>query len=213
MPDREQIFASLRSDLKDIILRTGGLDEAEEKKYLESFAERICEAAEAEALTIYQNQGSENIFYFIYYHPSLLHSVYSSPAMVSCLKEKLVGYRIPEGVGIVGEVIQTGKSFIFSKDKDRRRMLDLSEYTGFAVSSMVTVPLALQSPIGALQILNKNRYSDRFKFVEEDLEVIEPLSDLLSLLLAKSWQLLDGEAEDSESQAEIKEDLNPSDLR
>lgn len=191
MSDRVSILASLRSDLKSIILDPEPRKEEDERRHLESFAERICEAAEAEALTLYRKVGDENIFYYIYYHPSLLHSVYSSPAMVACLKEKLVGYRLPAGTGIVGEVIKSGKPCIFSKDFNRGKMLDLSEYTGFPVSSMATLPLAVRHPIGALQILNKNRYSDRFKFIDDDLPTLEPLADLLSVLLAKYWNLLD----------------------
>lgn len=85
----------------------------------------------------------------------------------------LMGLRVPASQGINGRVFRTGISDITHKVSERVEWNDaVDAVTGYHTESMLTVPIKRPNgdPIGAMQLLNGQRYFDQY-----DLEVLEVL--------------------------------------
>lgn len=142
--------------------------------------ERVLETLNAEAgsLWLVDKQGRQNICHLA-----------EGPA-----KSRILGLRIPEGVGIVGNVIKSGKpevildcstSSAFSKDVDSR--------TKFVTKSMICVPLIIDDEsYGAIQIINK-RHGSNGQFDEDDCELVIQLATVASLSV-KNARILEMES-------------------
>ncbi len=179
-PETTAILQAIQAELR----KEGKPSEEEEKTTLNTVSKMIVNVLKAEALTIYKICRKENIFHFIYYSPTLTRTPFPNSSLVAVLQEKLLGYRLPEGMGIVGQVIETGQPDVFKKAPEDKRMLDLSEYTGFSVHSMMTFPITARETLGAIQILNKKT---THAFVETDVVFMNRLMEPLSFYLSKAW--------------------------
>jgi PAS domain S-box-containing protein len=89
-------------------------------------------------------------------------------------KEKVCGWRLPLGEGLVGWVAHNGESLIVNDSgRDERHYTELDKLTGVELNSILSVPLiAKQNIIGVLQVLDTalNRFS------KADQKFLEPLA-------------------------------------
>jgi signal transduction histidine kinase len=72
-------------------------------------------------------------------------------------EERLAGYVVPRGEGIVGHVVTTGEpEIVLNVQQDPRFYRDISESLGYVTNSILCVPmLARGRVIGAIELLNK----------------------------------------------------------
>ncbi len=89
-------------------------------------------------------------------------------------KEKVCGWRLPLGEGLVGWVAHNGESLIVNDSgKDERHYTELDKLTGVELNSILSVPLiAKQNVIGVLQVLD----TDVNRFGRVDQKFLEPLA-------------------------------------
>ncbi|MGB9738548.1 GAF domain-containing protein [Chloroflexus sp.] len=81
-------------------------------------------------------------------------------------QEKLIGQRIPPGVGIVGDVVRTQQyAIVHDPEYDPRFYRNVSEGIGYNVHSILCVPIVVKGrTIGAIELLNKRTG----RFTEEE---------------------------------------------
>jgi len=72
-------------------------------------------------------------------------------------EEKLAGFRVPAGQGVVGHVVRTGRwEIVHDVSRDPRFYRQISEATGFPTRSILCVPMIAKGRvIGAIELLNK----------------------------------------------------------
>lgn len=114
--------------------------------------------------------------------------------------DNLIGRKLPEGRGIVGDVIKTGDSVIVANvENDQRFSRSLDDKTGFVTISMISVPLIVYPhTYGAIQILNKKNRQDK-TFQNEDLRFLEDLA-MGAAISIKNVRLLQTESKLKELQ-------------
>ncbi len=81
-------------------------------------------------------------------------------------QEKLIGQRVPPGVGIVGDVVRTQRyAIVHDPERDPRFYRNVSEGIGYNVHSILCVPIVVKGrTIGAIELLNKRTG----RFTEEE---------------------------------------------
>jgi len=91
-------------------------------------------------------------------------------------KDKIIGFRLKEGVGVVGSVIQDKReSVIFDAASDSRHSSKVDEKTKFVTKSMLSVPLIVNKEcVGAIQVINKMTGSGQFD--KDDLEIMRNIA-------------------------------------
>lgn len=153
---------------------------------IELTAGKVVEALEAQSLSLYLIDGDQIAFKWVYYSPSLWSEQPEREEEFEQKREVLLNLTLPLGTGIVGKVIESGKSIFFSKAYDKDRMHSLTKQTGFNVTSMLTVPLKSgDKVIGAIQVLNKEPGSERQDFGDQDLEVLSEVADYSASLIQR----------------------------
>lgn len=72
-------------------------------------------------------------------------------------QEKLVGLRVPPGLGIVGDVARTQQyAIVHAPEQDTRFYREVSEGIGYNVQSILCVPIVVKGrTIGVIELLNK----------------------------------------------------------
>lgn len=106
--------------------------------------------------------------------------------------QRILGRRLPRGVGIVGYVVTTGQSVISNDvQSDTRfyRSMDLS--TGFTTRSLLAVPLRSVGGVeGVIEVINRR---DQRPFTSEDQRLLEALADyaVIALENARQFQKVD----------------------
>ncbi len=164
---------------------------------IELTASKVVEALEAQSMTLFLVEGNDICFKHVYYSPTLWSHEPAKEREFSAKREKLLQLKLPQGSGIVGKVIETGKPVFFSPQKGSSRpMVNLFKDTGFEVKAMLTVPLLGSGKnIGAIQLLNKEPGALYREFTDQDLtllqEVAEYSAPLLQRLLDPKFQISD----------------------
>lgn len=151
-------------------------------------SESIVSQMDAQSMTFYLSAGNTINFKYVYYSPSLSADDPEKQRTFAKQREQLLSLELPRGTGIVGQVIETGKSRIFpGPDGGASEMHDLSEKTGFEVDSMLTVPLSGNRCVGAIQVLNKEpgRDQKRRVFTDADLRMLEEVAEYVGPLAQK----------------------------
>ncbi len=194
MPQSPQLSSSLKKTLLLKLLSKSQTSQEDLKGLIEMISIRVVEALEAQSVSIYLIEGQNVQFKHVHYSPSLWASQTEKKAEFEERKTQLLKTSIPFGQGIVGRCIQENTPLFFDSRTDMKGiMLDLSQKTGFTVSSMLTVPLVGTQPIGAVQVLNKEASSGRNHFTQEDLvflrEIAEYTSPLLQRMIDPNFQL------------------------
>ncbi len=106
--------------------------------------------------------------------------------------QRILGRRLPPGVGIVGYVAATGQSVIANDvQSDTRfyRSMDLS--TGYTTRALLAVPLRSVSGVeGVIEVINRR---DQRPFTVEDQRLLEALADyaVIALENARQFQKID----------------------
>ena len=147
---------------------------------------KIVDPIHAEVLVVYFLDADMNAhFAHLFYSKSLFRNHPGLEDKFQASLEKLGQMRIPAGSGIVGRAIQ-GKKSITSLDakSDPDFHNHLGEVTGYAVRTMLTVPIADgQEVYGAIQVMNKDPHSGEEFFSFQDLKLLEELSSYLGRLI------------------------------
>ncbi len=151
-------------------------------------SESIVSQMDAKSMTFYLCAGNTIGFKYVYYSPSLFGDDPDKKRAFAKQREHLLSLELPRGTGIVGQVIDTGKSIIYpGPGGDIDAMHDLSEKTGFGVSSMLTVPLVGSRCVGAIQVLNKEPAAngEGRVFTNGDLRMLEEVAEYVGPLAQK----------------------------
>ncbi|MCA9943640.1 MAG: GAF domain-containing protein [Anaerolineales bacterium] len=108
------------------------------------------------------------------------------------VRTKLVGHRIPLGVGIAGWVAQHAESVIVPNvQTDPRFSSRIDQAFQFKTRSMVCVPIVFTGRVlGVIQALNK---TNRKEFVDGDLLMLNVVAQLAAAAIAKAESVLLGE--------------------
>ncbi len=121
------------------------------------------EAVGAVAGTIYLHRPEDDALVFRY--------------VVGEKGRELTGHTMHADAGLAGAVLRSGKSQITNHPEEAvEHDTEVERKTGFATTSLVTVPLKYQAgrPIGVMQILNKQES----EFDQNDLEVLEIIASV-----------------------------------
>ena len=106
--------------------------------------------------------------------------------------QRILGQRLPRGVGIAGYVVTNGQSVIVNdvqSDKRFYRSMDLS--TGYTTRTLLAVPLRGVGGVeGVIEVLNRR---DQRPFTIEDQRLLEALADyaVIALENARQFQKID----------------------
>ena len=189
-----QLSSSLKKTLLLKLLSKNEPSREDLQAVIDMMAARVVEALQAQSISIYLIEGQNIQFKYVYYSPTLWADDAAKQAAFNDRKAKLLETSIPLGQGIVGRSIQENTPLFFDVRTDMKGvMVDLSQKTGFTVSSMLTIPLVGTRPIGAIQVLNKEAAAGRTTFSQEDLvllrEVAEYTSPLLQRIIDPRFQL------------------------
>jgi type IV pilus assembly protein PilB len=160
---------------------------------------KVIEAIEAQSMTVYLLEDKQIAFKYVYYSPTLWEDFPEREEEFENRRKSLLKMRLPEGTGIVGQVIRTGEPSFYSFDADGDSIHVLHRNTGFEITSMLTVPLlGSKGPIGALQVLNKEPFADDDYFTEENLalltEVAEYTAPLIQRMIDAGYKIEDRES-------------------
>lgn len=108
------------------------------------------------------------------------------------VRSKLVGHRIPLGVGIAGWVAQHAESVVVPNvQTDPRFSPQIDQSFHFITRSLVCVPIVFTGRVlGVIQALNK---SNRKEFVNGDLLMLNVVAQLAAAAIAHAEKVLLGE--------------------
>jgi diguanylate cyclase (GGDEF)-like protein len=103
-------------------------------------------------------------------------------------KEAVKGVRMPPGVGIAGEVAQTGQPlFIPDVQADPRFNKDIDLKTGFTTRSIICIPLNSHGKtLGVIEVVN---VADMTIFEAEELPILRILADYAAVAIHNSLQV------------------------
>lgn len=108
------------------------------------------------------------------------------------VRSRLVGHRIPLGVGIAGWVAQHAESLIIGNaQNDPRFSPQIDQAYQFKTRSMICVPILFNKRVlGVIQALNK---SNRKEFVSTDMVMLNVVAQLAAAAIARAESILLGE--------------------
>ncbi|QYM77479.1 Flp pilus assembly complex ATPase component TadA [Horticoccus luteus] len=154
---------------------------------VELTASKVVEALQAQSMTLYLVEGNDILFKHVYYSPTLWTS---HPALEQKLQETaaiLLETKLPLGTGVVGKVIATGEPVFFRNTESQAPFMNsMGDRTGFAVESMLTVPLKTTNVIGAIQVLNKEPSAGTAGlFVDRDLALLQEVAEYSATLIQR----------------------------
>ena len=106
--------------------------------------------------------------------------------VVGSRKKQLQGMRLPMGQGIVGHIMETGKSIIVEDvEKDDRFYAEIDQTTGFKTRSIIGVPLKTEDKIfGVIELVNKITGEN---FTATDLSVLEAIAEYAAIAIERSY--------------------------
>lgn len=163
---------------------------------IELTCSKVVDALKAQSMSLYLIENDQIAFKWVYYSPSLWRDEPEREAEFDQKREMLLNLTLPKGTGIVGQVVDSAKPLFFAQENDQERMHSLNRQTGFAVHSMLTVPLTSSGKvIGAIQVLNKEPGSPEQDFQQYDLDILSEVADysasLIQRMLDPSFKLSD----------------------
>nr|CRH08013.1 Protein of unknown function [Candidatus Magnetococcus massalia] len=164
-----------RNMTREFVQSTGSM-----KQVMEAIFNRVVELLEAEAgsMWVLDKRAEQNICHLA-----------EGPA-----KKQILGLRLPQGQGIVGQVIANNREeVVLDCTTDERFASQIDAKSGFSTQSMICVPLSEKGEgFGAIQIINK-RSGFQKKFTEEDLQTVLDLS-LSASIAVRNARLLESES-------------------
>ncbi len=147
------------------------LTQADFDTVIELTIQRIVDAIEAEAITVFLKEADGIHFANVYYSETLYDKDASLREKFSAKASALRKVVLKPGQGIVGKAIESGKPYLALDAKnDPHFAAAIDKDTGFDTRSMITVPLSVDGAvIGAIQALNKRGEGKRFSEVDMEL--------------------------------------------
>lgn len=141
------------------------------EEVLDQAAEIIRQASECESATIFLVDPDREEIYFA--------------AARGPKGEAVKGLRLPRGRGVVGWTIEENQAVAISDvHRDSRFYKEISESVGYAVYSILSVPLrARGQAVGAIEVLNKPR---REPFVADDIDLVQTAANVVSVIVAQA---------------------------
>lgn len=105
------------------------------------------------------------------------------------VRSRLVGHRIPLGVGIAGWVAQHAESLIIGNaQNDPRFSPQIDQAYQFKTRSMICVPILFNGRVlGVIQALNK---ANRKEFVASDMVMLNVVAQLAAAAIARAESIL-----------------------
>ena len=179
------LASTLRRSLLIKVISRPGPTKEDVDSVIELTAAKIVEALQAQSMTIYLVEGNDIAFKYVYYSPTLWAGNPSRMEHFDKLHAKLLDVKIPVGQGIVGKVIASGEAEFFRNTSEQAAtMAAMAKTTGFAVSSMVTVPLKTTHTIGAIQVLNKELEAcTEGEFTDADLVLLQEVAEYAATMI------------------------------
>lgn len=182
---KSNVSKSLRRSLLVKIISKAIPTKEDLDSIIELTANKVIDDLNAQSITLYLVENEQISFKYVYYSPSLWEKQPDLENKFIEKREQLLKLKIPLGTGLVGKVIQTGESNIFTKDDNGNELYNLSKNTDFEVTSMLTVPLKDQRVIGAIQVLNKEPTSETPYLNNKDLTYLQEIAEYTSFLLLR----------------------------
>ena len=99
--------------------------------------------------------------------------------------QRIVNLKIPNGEGIVGWVVDTGKPFISNNVREEEKFYELvDELSGYRTTAVLAVPIiSRNTTIGVLEAINK---TDGTEFTDRDAEIAKQATDSLLPYIPKN---------------------------
>ncbi|HSY52858.1 MAG TPA: GspE/PulE family protein [Opitutaceae bacterium] len=181
------IASALRRSLLIKIISKPAPSREDLNSVVELTAAKVVEALQAQSMTLYLVEGNDIAFKHVYYSPTLWAAKPSEGEYFQEIGEKLLATKLPLGTGNVGKVIASGQPLFFNKNgPDASSLLSMAKTTGFAVQSMLTVPLKTNVVIGAIQVLNKEPAAGtNGEFTQRDLVLLQEVAEYSSALIQR----------------------------
>ncbi len=179
------IAGTLRRSLLIKVISKPAPSKEDVNSVIELTATKIVEALQAQSMTFYLLDGNEIAFRHIYYSPSLWANDPTREKQFADTAARLLQMKVPIGKGIVGKVVETGEpSFFVNSATQAPFMQNMGKTTGFEVRSMLTVPLKTTIPLGAIQLLNKEKSAGtNEEFTARDLALLQEVAEYSSTLI------------------------------
>jgi diguanylate cyclase (GGDEF)-like protein len=100
--------------------------------------------------------------------------------------DKLIGVKIPKGIGIVGWIAEKGKSIIIEDvTGDERFIGNVDKITGFKTKSIIGVPLRVNGKVfGVIELINKLNGES---FSSYELKLLQTIADFTAVALEKFY--------------------------
>ncbi len=184
-PQKSNLSKTLKRSLLLKIISKSTPTKEDLDSIIELTATKVIDELRAQSITLYLIEGDQIAFKYVYYSPSLWEEQPNLEKKFNDKKEQLLKLRIPLGTGLVGKVIQTGESNIFTKDDNGNELYTLNKNSDFEITSMLTVPLKDQRVIGAIQVLNKEPNQESPYLTQKDLEYLQEIAEYTSSLLLR----------------------------
>jgi len=155
--------------------------EGDTEEVLDQAAEIILRASECESATIFLLDPDREEVYFA--------------AAKGPKGEAVKGLRLPRGQGIVGWTIEENQAVAISDvHRDPRFAKEISESVGYAVYSILSVPLRAHGrAVGAIEVLNKPRQEP---FIANDIELVQTAANVVSVIVQRAGLLPGGPRRD-----------------
>jgi type II secretory ATPase GspE/PulE/Tfp pilus assembly ATPase PilB-like protein/putative methionine-R-sulfoxide reductase with GAF domain len=149
--------------------------------------QKVVDSIRAEAITVFL-VGKDNMIHFqnVYYSKALYGDDENKHRDFDKKAQDLEKMTLQQGQGIVGKVIQTGKSVMIPNvEADPNYFAQFARNVGFPVRSMITVPLTSDKTFGAIQVLNKQRDVSNGLFGDSDLKILEEVAAYSAKVIQK----------------------------
>ncbi len=175
------------------------VDEEDQDTVMRLTMEKVLEAIQAQAITMYMMGEDDRIhFRYNYMSPTVWGNDMEKAALFKEQQQRLLGMTLEKGQGIVGMVIEAGKSYVsIDAQNDPNFFGGVDEETGFTTHSMITVPIEGDQVIGAIQAINKDGVSGVPFFTKEDVSLLEEVAGYSAKVIQKvhdpSFEITDEE--------------------
>ncbi|MCU0722961.1 MAG: GspE/PulE family protein [Planctomycetes bacterium] len=160
----------------------------DEETVMKITMEKVLEAVQAQAITVYI-MGEDNLIHFRYNYlsPSLWGGDAEKEAKFREGQKRLLGMTLKPGQGIVGIVIDKGKSYVsIDAQNDPNFYRGADKETGFQSQSMITVPIqGREKVLGAIQVINKDGARGMVFFTKDDVALLEEVAQYSSKVIQK----------------------------
>lgn len=185
---RETATANPLNTLLKRLVSKRALSQADFDTVIDLTIQKIVEAIEAEAITLFLREDDGIHFSHVYYSE---HLYAGDPALREKFQIKANALRkrtLAPGQGIVGKVIESGKPYLaLDAQHDPNFSAAVDKDTGFDTRSMITVPLSVDGEtIGAIQALNKRGAGQRFS--ETDMALLAEVATYSARMIQRIRQ-------------------------